>query len=58
MLFYARFGWKKKKVYGNKSKSVEENVESVVRTVSEWVCRREEFIGVSLEDLNRSWAAF
>lgn len=40
----------KKVVSGNKSKSVEEIVESVVKTVSEWVCRREEFTGVSLED--------
>ena len=28
-----------------------------VCTVSEWVSNRKEFAGISLEDLNRSWAA-
>ena len=44
-------------MFTNKSKSVEEVVESIVWIVSEWVCNRKEFIGISLEDLNRSWAA-
>ena len=39
----------------NKSKFVEEVAEFIVWTVSEWVCNSKDFIGISLEDLNRSW---
>ena len=43
------------RVCNNKSKAAEEIFESIVWTMSEWVCKRKEF-GNSLEDLNRSWA--
>eukprot|EP00268_Persea_americana_P067675 TRINITY_DN9341_c0_g1_i2.p1 TRINITY_DN9341_c0_g1~~TRINITY_DN9341_c0_g1_i2.p1 ORF type:complete len:112 (+),score=13.51 TRINITY_DN9341_c0_g1_i2:3351-3686(+) len=43
------------RVLKNKSKSVEEDVASIIWSDSEWVCSRKEFKGV--EDLSRSWAA-
>ena len=46
-----------RRVFINKSRSVEELVESIVWTVSQWVCNSKDFIGISLEDLNRSWTA-
>ena len=33
-------------------------VESIVWSVSEWVAKRKEFLGVYLEDLSRSWPVF
>ena len=32
--------------------------QSIVWTVSMWVSKRKEFVGVSLDALNRSWASF
>lgn len=32
--------------------------QSIVWTVSTWVSKRKEFVGVSLDALNRSWASF
>eukprot|EP00268_Persea_americana_P003216 TRINITY_DN10969_c0_g1_i9.p1 TRINITY_DN10969_c0_g1~~TRINITY_DN10969_c0_g1_i9.p1 ORF type:complete len:116 (+),score=13.54 TRINITY_DN10969_c0_g1_i9:312-659(+) len=43
------------RLFRNRSKSVEEVVESIVWSVSEWVSRKKEFHGVPLEDINRSW---
>lgn len=45
------------RVFKNKSNLVERIVESIVWLVSEWVSKRKEFDGISLEDINRSWAA-
>lgn len=41
----------------NESNPKEVVVESIVLTVPKWVSKRKEFEGVSLEELNRSWAA-
>ena len=58
MLLFGRFGWRGiGKCSIIKSKAAEEIVESIVWTVLEWVCKRKEFAGISLEDLNRSWAS-
>lgn len=46
------------RVFRNKSSSMEDVVQSIVLSVSEWVCSRKEFLGVALEDLNRSWVVF
>ena len=46
------------RVFRNKSSSMEEVVQSIVLSVSEWVSSRMEFLGVALEDLNRSWVVF
>ena len=46
-----------RRVFNNKSNAAEEIVESIVWIASEWVCKRKEFVGISLEDLNRSWAS-
>ena len=43
--------------FNNKSKATEEIVESIDWTLSSWVGKRKEFAGISLEDLNRSWAS-
>ena len=39
------------------NKPVEEIIQSIVWNVSEWACNRKEFGGISLIDLNRSWAS-
>ena len=46
------------RVFRNNCKSVKEVVDSVVCSVSEWVVKRREVLGVSLEDLTRSWSFF
>ena len=45
-------------MFRNVSKPVEKVIESIVSTVSVWVCKRKEFVGIPLEDFNRSWGAF
>ena len=45
------------RVMRNESNPMEVVVESIVLTMSECVSKRKEFKGVSLEELNRSWAA-
>ena len=57
LVFYATH-WKlslerNKRVFRDTS-SIEEVVDSIIWSISEWVSRRKEFVGVSLEDLNRS----
>ena len=44
-------------VLRNKSNSADEVVQSTISSMSEWVRKRNEFEGVDLNDLNRSWAA-
>ena len=61
LVLYATF-WKiwlerNNRVFQNKSHSVEDVVDSIVWSVSEWVRKRKEFNSVDLFDLNRSWAA-
>lgn len=54
----SKLWWEKNnRVFRSQSKEVGEVVESIVWTVSEWVCRRKEFDGVSLDDHNRSCTA-
>lgn len=40
----------------NKSQSVEEIVDNIVWIVSQWGSKRDEFEGIFLEDITRSWA--
>ena len=44
------------RIFENKSKSADKTVQSIVWNVSEWASKKVESAGVSLEDLNRSWA--
>eukprot|EP00268_Persea_americana_P013258 TRINITY_DN15784_c0_g2_i1.p1 TRINITY_DN15784_c0_g2~~TRINITY_DN15784_c0_g2_i1.p1 ORF type:complete len:214 (-),score=16.90 TRINITY_DN15784_c0_g2_i1:200-841(-) len=46
-----------RRVFRSISKPVEEIVQSIVWNVSPWACNRKEFGGISLIDLNRSWAS-
>eukprot|EP00268_Persea_americana_P009584 TRINITY_DN13833_c0_g1_i1.p1 TRINITY_DN13833_c0_g1~~TRINITY_DN13833_c0_g1_i1.p1 ORF type:complete len:152 (+),score=17.53 TRINITY_DN13833_c0_g1_i1:3-458(+) len=60
-IFYAPL-WKlwlemNNRVFLNQSKDVKELVDFIFWTISEWVCMRKEFEGVSWVDLNRSWIA-
>lgn len=45
------FGWKDDRIFNNHTRSVEEIVENVVRCVSEWASKGDEFEGIFLEDL-------
>eukprot|EP00268_Persea_americana_P031555 TRINITY_DN3077_c0_g1_i1.p1 TRINITY_DN3077_c0_g1~~TRINITY_DN3077_c0_g1_i1.p1 ORF type:complete len:146 (+),score=15.04 TRINITY_DN3077_c0_g1_i1:2680-3117(+) len=60
-LLYA-FLWKvwlerNNRIFKNNSRTVEDIVEIIVRTVSEWATTKDAFQGVFLDDLNRSWDA-
>eukprot|EP00268_Persea_americana_P013260 TRINITY_DN15784_c0_g3_i5.p1 TRINITY_DN15784_c0_g3~~TRINITY_DN15784_c0_g3_i5.p1 ORF type:complete len:159 (-),score=20.77 TRINITY_DN15784_c0_g3_i5:268-744(-) len=46
-----------RRVFRNIIKSAEEIIQSIVWNVSEWACNKKEFGGISLTDLNRSWAS-
>lgn len=45
------------RIFKNKSGSREEIVETIIRTVSEWASKKDEFEGIALEDLIWSWVA-
>ena len=45
------------RIIENKSKSADEIVQSIVWNISESASKKAGLAGVSLEDLNRSWAA-
>ena len=45
-------------VFCNQSKLVMEITQSIIWTVSEWVSKRKESVGVSRDDLKRSWDPF
>lgn len=61
LILYATF-WKlwlqsNNRIFKNKSGSREEIVETIIRTVSEWASKKDEFEGISLEYLIWSWVA-
>ena len=43
------------RIFKNNSRTVEDIVEIIVRTVSEWATMTDAFQGVFLDDLNTSW---
>lgn len=43
--------------FKTKYRTYDEIVQSIVWNVSEWAIRKAEFVGISLEALNKSWAA-
>lgn len=61
LILYATF-WKlwlqsNNRIFKNKSGSREDIDETIIRTVSEWESKKDEFEGISLEDLIWSWVA-
>lgn len=60
-MVYATF-WKlwlekNNRISNNKSQSVEEIVDNIVRIVPEWASKRDQFEGIFLKDITTSWTA-